>query len=175
MMHDYEPKEVEFCLKKRKVIFIGDSVTRQLFFSMARLADPTLPAAPANSFEKHSDHSFTSGHGTSFDFIWDPFLNSTKTDTILKDGGYSERNIPGLLVIGSGLWFLRYKEETGGIRAWEATVETVLDKIIRSMPELADEVVMVPGELDYRQACSLILTHSRSSLSSGTRSGQVVS
>lgn len=143
-MHKYTAKDTDKCLKSKRVVFVGDSVTRQLFFSMAHLADPTLPSAPPTSFEKHSDHSFTSGTGTWFDFFWDPFLNSTKTAALLKGNGYGGRDTPALLVIGSGLWFLRYAEDTGGISAWEATIERALDTISKSAPGLADEVIILP-------------------------------
>lgn len=145
-MHKYTSTDVNVCLKSKRVVFIGDSVTRQLFFSMAHLADSTLPSAPPSSFEKHSDYSFPSGIGTWFDFFWDPFLNSTKTTTLLKGGGYGGRDTPGLLVIGSGLWFLRYAGSTGGISAWEATIERALDKISKAASGLADEIVILPGE-----------------------------
>lgn len=147
MMYKYGSKDIDRCLKSKRVVFIGDSITRQIFFSMAHLADPSLPAAPPTSFEKHSDHSFPSGTGTWFDFFWDPFLNSTKTYTLLRGGGYGGRDNPGLLVIGSGLWFLRYADSSGGISAWEGTIERVLDAVSMAMPGLADEVVLVPGML----------------------------
>jgi hypothetical protein len=146
MMHNYTSTDVSSCLESKRIIFVGDSVTRQLFFSMAHLADPSLPSAPPNNLEKHSDHSFPSGSGTEFDFYWDPWLNSTKTSNLLKAGGFGGRNSPGLLVIGSGLWFLRYAESSGGISAWEATIERTLDMISKSMPGLADEIVILPGE-----------------------------
>jgi N-acetylneuraminate 9-O-acetyltransferase len=147
MMHNYTSVDVNSCFESKRIVFVGDSITRQLFFSVAHLSDPNLPSAPPTSFEKHSDHSFLSGMGTEFAFYWDPWLNSTETSSLLKGGGFGGRDTPGLLVIGSGLWFLRYAESSGGISAWEGTMEKTLDMISKSMPGLAEEIVILPGEI----------------------------
>ena len=43
MTHKYSPKDIGQCLHNRQVVFIGDSVTRQLYFGLAHLADPNSP------------------------------------------------------------------------------------------------------------------------------------
>ncbi|KAG8792330.1 hypothetical protein FRC17_008615, partial [Serendipita sp. 399] len=114
---------------------------------MAHLADPTLPTSPPSMFEKHADVSLPAGMGTWFDFFWDPFLNASKTETLLKGAGYGGRDRPAMLVLGSGLWYLRYRDEGdggGGISGWEARMEQVLEQIKVSMPALADEVLILP-------------------------------
>lgn len=148
MMHKYTPPEVQYCLRSKRVVFIGDSTTRQLFFSMAQLADPTLPSSPPSSFEKHSDHSLPAGTGTWFDFFWDPFLNSTKTETLLKGDGFGKRDAPNMLVLGTGLWFLRYRNEPGGgggMAGWESRMEHIIETIRNSKSKLADEIIILPG------------------------------
>lgn len=147
MMHKYTPPEVQYCLRSKRVVFIGDSTTRQLFFSMAQLADPTLPSSPPSSFEKHSDHSLPAGTGTWFDFFWDPFLNSTKTETLLKGDGFGKRDAPNMLVLGTGLWFLRYRNEPGGgggMAGWESRMEHIIETIRNSKSKLADEIIILP-------------------------------
>lgn len=147
MLYKYAPTSVSKCLHSKRIVFIGDSIARQLFYSMAHLADPTLPSSLPSSFEKHSDQSFPVGKdGARFDFFWDPFLNSTKVTILLEGGRYGGKEKPALLVIGSGLWFLRY-EGSGGIASWEGTIERILDSVAGAMPALADEVVILPGTL----------------------------
>ena len=144
MMHKYRSKDIGQCLQNRQVVFIGDSVTRQLFLAFAHLADPDLPSSLPLGSDKHSDYSYTSSSSTQLQFYWDPFLNSSHTGDLLKGG--ETANPPALLVIGTGLWFLRYAETSGGLSVWEGTVESALAAISLSMPGLADEVVFLPVE-----------------------------
>lgn len=151
-MHKYGSKDIGQCLQNRHVVFIGDSVTRQLYFAFAHLADPDLPSSLPLGSDKHSDYSYTSSSSTQFQFYWDPFLNSSHTRDLLK--GVGTPNPPALLAIGTGLWFLRYAETSGGLSAWEGTVESALAAISLSMPALADEVVFLPVEVPVSELLS---------------------
>lgn len=143
-MHMYGSKDIGRCLQNRQVVFIGDSVTRQLYFALAHLADPNIPSSLPLGSDKHSDYSYTSSSATQFQFYWDPFLNASHTHHLLK--GSEPANPPAVLVIGTGLWFLRYADSSGGLSAWEDTVERTLAAISLSMPGLADEVIFLPVE-----------------------------
>jgi hypothetical protein len=144
MMHNYPSKDIGQCLQNRRVVFVGDSVARQIYFAISHLADPNLPSSLPLGSDKHSDYSYASSSSTQFQFYWDPFLNTSHTRDLLK--GVETATPPALLVIGTGLWFLRYAETSGGISAWEGTVESALASISLSMPGLADEVVFLPVE-----------------------------
>lgn len=156
MLHSYQTKDASTCLASRQVVFIGDSVTRKLFFQFGQVIDNTLPKAPTDDQQKHSDHSLRSKAGTRLEFYWDPYLNTTHTQNLLnppKDtvgGGTGNTtegslfNKPSLLVIGSGLWYLRYPD-SGGLSAWEAKIESTVDALTRG-PKPADEVVLLPVE-----------------------------
>ncbi|TFY55228.1 hypothetical protein EVJ58_g8377, partial [Rhodofomes roseus] len=50
---------------------------------------------------------------------------------------------PALLVLGSGLWYLRYAE-SGGLPAWEAKIESTLSALNRVHAPPADTVVLLP-------------------------------
>lgn len=134
------------CLTSRQVIFIGDSTTRQLFYQFSHLLDFILPTGPADDGEKHRDIFLRTSRSTTLTFYWDPYLNNTRTKewlglTPLPDDGWPKRRTrrPALIVIGSGLWYLRYAQ--GGIAAWEANIESILG--FTSAPP-ADEVVVLP-------------------------------
>ena len=144
-MHRYSPKDIGQCLHNRQVVFIGDSVTRQLYFGLAHLADPNIPSSLPLGSDRHSDYSYTSGSPTQFQFYWDPFLNTSHTHNLLRGGHTADP--PALLVIGTGLWFLRYAETSGGLSVWGDTVDSVLAAISQSTPGLADEVVFLPIEV----------------------------
>jgi hypothetical protein len=163
MLHSYKPEEASLCFKSKQVVFIGDSITRALFFQVAHTLDPTLPTGPTED-QRHSDHSFRTKHGTPISFFWDPFLNtsqthdmivSTKNSTSLDNVGHMQRM--GLLVLGSGLWYLRYAD----LPSWEANMEQILDSLVHNRAKLADEVVVLPVEqvisskLTYERAMSI--------------------
>lgn len=150
MLHSYQPRDASQCLSSRRVVFIGDSVTRGLFFQFIHAVDPTLPKEPPDDGAKHSDHSFVSGSQTKFDFVWDPFLNTTSALALINPStrylidGQPER--PALLVLGSGLWYLRYADTSGGLSAWEANIEAHIEAINGAHIQPADEVIFLPVE-----------------------------
>lgn len=143
----------------KQVVFIGDSVTRLLFFQLAHILDPTIPTAPPEGLQ-HSNHVFRTMHGIPISFFWDPFLNtshtydmvgSTTSSTSLDSDDDVQRI--GLLVLGSGLWYLRYS----GLSSWEANMEHILNSLARNRAKTADEVVILPVE----QVVASKLTHER--------------
>ena len=150
MLYSYQPRDASQCLQSSRVIFVGDSVTRGLFFQFIHTVDPTLPKEPPDDGAKHSDHSFVSGSQTKFDFVWDPFLNTTSTLALINPprehstDGQSER--PALLVLGSGLWYLRYADTSGGLSAWEANIEAHIEAINGARNKPADAVIFLPVE-----------------------------
>jgi N-acetylneuraminate 9-O-acetyltransferase len=155
MAHTYTPKDATSCLSSRRVFFIGDSVTRKLFFQFAHIADPSLPLSPPDDEHKHSDHELSSKGDIQFSFHWDPFLNSSVTRTAISFTSWPpahsptkpfERKRPALLVLGSGLWYLRYSDSSGGLPRWEATIEATLDSITNTSSRAADEIVLLPVE-----------------------------
>ncbi|EIW87471.1 hypothetical protein CONPUDRAFT_79031 [Coniophora puteana RWD-64-598 SS2] len=150
MLHSYKPDETSTCLASKRVVFIGDSITRTLYFQFAHSIDPKLPASVPDDRRKHSDHSLISGSGTMVDFYWDPYLNTSHVTNFLKDpvpsvaGGEAE--VPALLVLGSGLWYLRYTDSSGGLPAWEANVENILNTVEKSRSPPAEMIVFLPVE-----------------------------
>lgn len=146
ILHKYEKKEAFACFRSKELIFIGDSVTRKLFFQVVQVLDPSLPI-PSSDAGKHAGHRFHTTFGTDLTFAWDPFLNSSFTQSILLKSMDDDTtsSSPAMLVLGSGLWYLRYSNSSGGVPAWENRI----DRIFRSLatnPKPADEVVILPVE-----------------------------
>ncbi|TFY63136.1 hypothetical protein EVJ58_g3422, partial [Rhodofomes roseus] len=85
MMHTYGPKDISTCMRNRRVVFIGDSVTRQLFFQFAHTVDSTLPTTPSDDEHKHADYTYTAASSSvHLSFIWDPYLNSSHAQSYIN-------------------------------------------------------------------------------------------
>ncbi|KAL0951299.1 hypothetical protein HGRIS_008010 [Hohenbuehelia grisea] len=149
MVHKYQAKDSATCLGDKNVVFAGDSVTRKLFFQFAHTLEPTLPSAPDNDGQKHSDHHFKTKNNTRLSFYWDPFLNGSDTKGILSRYLPSSQSLerkPSLLVLGTGLWYLRYANGSGGLPAWEATIESILTSVAHNPTRSAHDIVILPVE-----------------------------
>ncbi|KAF7799275.1 hypothetical protein EIP86_010507 [Pleurotus ostreatoroseus] len=146
MLYNYQSKDVSSCLSAKHVVFIGDSVTRQLYFQFAHSMDGKLPSTPPDDEHKHMDYSHKSAQNVQLSFHWDPFLNtSTARSYIHRSPAAGRQDRPALLVLGSGLWYLRYKD-SGGLSAWEAMMEATVDALTQNQQEVADVVAILPVE-----------------------------
>ncbi|KAK7059039.1 hypothetical protein VNI00_001663 [Paramarasmius palmivorus] len=148
MLHQYKPQDSESCLNSRDVIFVGDSITRNLFYQLSNLVDPTLPNAPREDGQKHANHTLHTAFGTKISFFWDPFLNATHTRGMVTSSISSQNYTsarPAILVLGAGLWHLRYAETSGGLPNWEANIESILRSLSLN-PEIASTIVVLPVE-----------------------------
>ena len=149
MLNTYTTQDASTCFHSRQVVFIGDSVTRQLFFQFASVVDPKLPDAPPDDDHKHSNYTLNAENGVKLSFYWDPYMNSSYSQLIHPTGTDRAPSLdsdrPAFLVLGTGLWYLRYKD-SGGLPAWEARVEAVIETINNAKPPLADQIIILPVE-----------------------------
>ena len=104
------------CLERQKMVFIGDSTARQVFFSLTAMLsrgdaidhDAQQQIAKniaANTSQWHSDMSIQVSNAPSLDFLWDPYLDSSAW---LFDEG---QDWPDAIIIGVGSWHARYLED----------------------------------------------------------------
>lgn len=143
MLYNYKPREAQQCFGSKQILFIGDSTTRKLFYQTSHILDNELPTAPPNDNVKHTDVNLNTSYGTDVSFIWDPYLNGTHVSRLVS-GDFTDR--PAMVVIGSGLWYLRYSNTSGGLPAWEANMERLLNSIAKNRFKIADSVVLLPVE-----------------------------
>ncbi|KAF9952296.1 hypothetical protein BGZ72_006407 [Mortierella alpina] len=127
MLRPYDTQHTTSCLGGSKVVMIGDSVVRQLYYSLVK---KILPDANTDG-DRHSDIFFQDPvSGTAFEFYWDPVLNSTRTMGILDpsaDQRTLDENVPSIFLVGSGLWYLRYSEWTGGLEQWRQRMDDLVE------------------------------------------------
>lgn len=157
MLANYNPAIARPCLAGRRLVFVGDSTARQLYYATAKQLDPSL-AVPdyatsppkdgnaAAAADKHKDIAILAGEAE-FQFVWDPYLNGTVTESLLKSATRPPKNtqIPALLVFGSGLWQLK-NPSSGGQQAWMDAVNRILAAASPSPghSQIADEIVVLP-------------------------------
>ncbi|KAI1310257.1 hypothetical protein EDD11_003842 [Mortierella claussenii] len=146
MLRTYDSQHSTACIGGSRVVMIGDSITRQLYYSLVKKA---LPDARTEG-DRHSDIQIRDPNsGATFEFYWDPVLNSTKTMSLLAAAEKrvlgNEEQMPSIFLVGTGLWFLRYSEWSGGIEQWRRTMERLVRQLSspRLMP-LAEHLFISP-------------------------------
>ena len=106
-MHEYNARDLTTCLKSRRIVFIGDSVTRQIFWALAKKLD-----IQDEGEDKHSSMS-VDAHGVRIEFFWDPYLNTSSlyqevAATSLPGARNNQIDTAAILLLGGGLWNARY-------------------------------------------------------------------
>ncbi|PQE02959.1 CAS1 domain-containing protein [Rutstroemia sp. NJR-2017a BVV2] len=121
ILHEYKRKDIQECFKNRRVVFVGDSTTRQIFWAVAKKMDQERAEEEMTELldldQKHKDLEFSSG-GVTVQFVWDPWLNSTGLDKELKNfnanprpGAKTDESASLLLLGAPGLWYARHGQE----------------------------------------------------------------
>lgn len=107
LLHKYNAKETESCLQCKKLLFIGDSTIRQVYWATARRLDRRKATEMDLLAEKHTNLTFEQGR-TTIQFLWDPFLNSTALMSELEHHKlYDEpanSTQTAAMLLGTGLW-----------------------------------------------------------------------
>ncbi|KAJ5038347.1 uncharacterized protein L3040_007213 [Drepanopeziza brunnea f. sp. 'multigermtubi'] len=161
MMHEYTKNDIQECFHTKRLVFIGDSTTRQIFWAVAKKMDKQRAENEMQEMlavkEKRTDIAFVTG-GLKIQFLWDPWLNSTRlTDELTAFRAYSpvkpqepsHMDSAGLLLLGTpGLWYARHGQEN-----YFKEFKDSIDVIIPHMDHLSqnDSTMPVPMTLASRQ------------------------
>ena len=116
-MHEYKENELAACLQFKRLVFIGDSTTRQIFWATAKKLDDDGARDGMGAAQKHADLEFRR-NGVVLEFIWDPYLNSSRlheeleayrsTSHVPTENDVKQRESAALILVGGGLWFARH-------------------------------------------------------------------
>ncbi|KAI0128456.1 10 TM acyl transferase domain found in Cas1p-domain-containing protein [Xylariales sp. AK1849] len=123
-MREFSRDNFHDCLGGRRVVFAGDSTIRQIYWAAAtRLDHERAHVAVLDVFVENTKHRdiFFEANGVKLEFIWDPWLNSSRLATELArfqtqetfvDVGIvksKDEESAALLILGSpGLWAARH-------------------------------------------------------------------
>lgn len=136
MMHNYQDHDLVSCLKHRRLVFLGDSSVRQLYWATARKF-----GIEDHSKAEHSDLAFHI-HDATVEFRWDPFLNSSNLTMELTAAARSRQEIKvahptAALVIGGGLWHARYLDEANYFDRYKGSLESIVESLDHLSPKNA--------------------------------------
>ena len=112
-MHDYQAKDISACLPSKRIVLVGDSTIRQIFWALAKKLDVEQAKNRLTTAGKHLDMEFI-GAGVNLAFIWDPLLNSTALqDELARHRPVTESKTKdkigaGILLVGGGLWHAKH-------------------------------------------------------------------
>ena len=155
-MLEYKKKDIQDCFQHRRLVFIGDSTTRQIFWAVAKKMDQQRAQEEMMEMldlnQKHRDLEFSAA-GVTVQFIWDPWLNSTglerellsfRADSTVNDSGGEES--AALLLLGApGLWYARHGEEN-----FFKDFRESIDSIIPYMDHVASENGRLTSSAHFR-------------------------
>ena len=126
-IHNYKSRDIAGCLKNRRLLFVGDSTIRQVFWATTSALDPSFN--PSDS-DKHSDQVVTKC-GVKLEFIWDPWLNSSTLVSELEEFAESMYR-PAVLLAGAGLWHSKYIAEPTTLSLWKSSVNGIIHQMRRA-------------------------------------------
>jgi hypothetical protein len=143
-MHEYKQTDISQCLQGRRLVFIGDSTVRQVFWAVAKkMGRHSSEEEPPDAFElghKAEDIEFES-NGVRAKFIWDPWLNSTGLEQELEKyeaqpptDGREDESAALILVGAPGLWYAGH-----GQANYFQDFRTSIDRVIPHMDHAPTE------------------------------------
>jgi hypothetical protein len=144
ILHDYSAPDIANCNGEGKILFVGDTGTRQIFWATARKIESDRWVFKEQSkVDNHSDIEY-SNKGAHLKFLWDPWLNSSALHNELKKlsdpletdspstkaeaGTGPGREVgsrkPVAIFIGGGLWHAR-RFQTSSFDHFKASVDSI--------------------------------------------------
>ena len=139
MVHNYQVNDLGSCLKHRRLVFLGDSSVRQLYWATARKF-----GIEEHSKAEHSDLAFHIDDATTVEYRWDPFLNSSNLTMELTAAARSRQGTKvahstAALVMGGGLWHARYLDEANYFDHYKGSLESIAQSLDHLGPKNAGD------------------------------------
>jgi hypothetical protein len=139
MAKTYKGDDISQCLNNTHVVYIGDSIMREQFYSLTAYMTKLRTRDAV-----HGDQTYhIKENGMTIEMWWDPYLNTSRTIDLLEGRA---KNKPSLLVMGSGIWYMR---RTGAnyLTEWKSAIDRIFDGAKKT--SIADRIMMSPVEIVY--------------------------
>ncbi|KAF2196054.1 Cas1p-domain-containing protein [Delitschia confertaspora ATCC 74209] len=153
MLHNYRGDKIAKCNGNGKILFVGDSYMRQIFWAAVKKLDRHYAhkARAKQLVDMHSDISY-SKNGANLKFLWDPWLNGSALFGELEDyrrrqgpefkeevtkqelgsgsgsgrgsGRYTEPSRSVVILVGGGLWQARHVHQ-GALKHFKDSIDNI--------------------------------------------------
>ncbi|KAF3926809.1 hypothetical protein ABW20_dc0101061 [Dactylellina cionopaga] len=139
-MHNYTAPEIVHCIPHRRILFVGDQSIKSIYYALMRKLSTEKPNFSGRPWEQdeiitvsRTIGDSTNAVGVTVEFLWDPFLNSTRLEEELRPWNngtvdtesYKDYNPPALFLVGTGIWFAQ-RNISNPLRAWRGAVDRVV-------------------------------------------------
>jgi hypothetical protein len=159
MLHNYVKEDIKDCLAGRRLVFIGDSTTRQVFWATAeKLNSESSRNRTTEVFEsdrKHTDLEIVSDEVT-LKFIWDPWLNSSALDRELQlfnvKSSPRDTSAASILLGAPGLWYARSDQDN-----FMKNFRDAVDRVIPYMDHVPQNLSMPDTFASRKSSPNLLL------------------
>ena len=161
MLHSYTANDISSCLHSRRILLVGDSTVRQIYWAIAKKLDAERAELELAGAEKHGDLKFERS-GVDLRFVWDPFINGTTLHTELaayrarRDSSDTSHTTEvasaGLIIVGGGLWYARHIE-VAHLKFFRESVDNIASYMYStvtktSLPNLLNRTTHKPTDGD---------------------------
>lgn len=120
-LYEYNGGDVLRCLRSRRLVFVGDSTTRQLARSIANRLNGTATEEKFGDYLRIHGNISVTNDGAEVAFIWDPFLNQTDLTSVLESR-------PAGLIFGAGIAFARNFEEDEAAQRFKTSLDAMMKR-----------------------------------------------
>lgn len=124
MLHKYKSTEAKFCLREKRIAFVGDSRIRQLFYSFIKMMNPEVKEVG----NKHENIPFVDGDST-VNFLWYAEVNnSLKEQLMLWTEGSASK--PHVIIIGAATWSIKlHNGKSEALFQYKANLTAIADTL----------------------------------------------
>ena len=152
-MHNYGSQDTKTCLEHHKLIFVGDSSVRSLYWATRRKLNPRLAHEESTTAGRHADLSYSDSDGVDVAFYWDPYLNTSRLYHEVQRSTNGQAVSPTgpswTIIIGGGLWHARHLADSAVPRLQGsldriARWSNVTDIALAQRPDNASPLLLLP-------------------------------
>lgn len=130
------------CLRNRRILFVGDSTIRQVFWAAAELLNHEFDHSTISEWHQDAE---VKEDGIRLQFVWDPYLNSTRLKSELlayadRGVGHDAADKPALTFVGAGLWHAQ-NVHVNPLKHWKDSIDDVAKYMVnrRGPADYTDE------------------------------------
>lgn len=147
MLHHYKANDVGKCLTGKRVLYMGDSTSRQAYYGAVRAVNSSLEDGGTTE-EKHRN-IYRELNGVSYEFFWDPYMNEGALAEL--NNITTENSNVAMIFISYGLWYAQEMPGEEGPKKFKENLK-VLNKAISEKTTERFGVVMLSPVMQAFQA-----------------------